>query len=136
MSIETHGLAPSVYQTITASDNISNAIGAMQAFVREGDEEKFATAVALYVASARFRQEPIEQVVGALCRLVEEIEGPKRDSEPILKPSRMHELVFTGILKAFYGDIAVERSRGARAQRKADAPQHRERGTWPRRPED
>lgn len=134
--METHGLAPAVYQTITASENISKVIGAMQAFLREGDEPKFATAVALYVASARFRQEPIERVVGALCRLVEEIEGPKRDSELALQPSRMHELVFTGVLKAFYGDVAVERSRGARAQRKADAPQHRESGTWPRRPDD
>src|SRR5258705_1406634 len=48
------------YERITAHENIAHAIEAMQVFIRKGDVSKFEHAVALYVASARKRQEPIE----------------------------------------------------------------------------
>jgi hypothetical protein len=124
------------YERITAHGNITHAIEAMQAFIRKGDVSKFEYAVALYVASARNRQEPIEKVTGALCALAENLEGPKGEAEILAHPSRMHELIFNGILRAFYGVVAVERADGARAQRKADASQHVESGTWPRRAKD
>lgn len=133
---ESHGLAPEVYQRITAPENTAAAVEAMRAFLREGDESKFETAVALYVAAARFRQEPVEEVASVLCKLAEELEGPRPESDVLLRPTRMHELIFTGVLRAFYGELAYERMRGARAQRKADAPQHVDAGTWPRRPQD
>ena len=133
---DTHGIAPELYQRITAPENTSNAVDAMREFLRAGNETQFETAVALYVASARFRQEPIEQVVSALCLLAEDLEGARDKTEVILRPTRMHELIFTGILRAFYGELAVERARGASAQRRADAPQHVDAGTWPRRPQD
>jgi len=136
MNEPTHGIPPEQYQAITAAENTDHAVEAMRSFLRDGNQDAFATAVGLYVASARYRQEPIETVVAALCMLAEGLEGPRRDADILFRPSRMHELVFTGVLKAFYGEIAVERARGARAQRKADAPQHSERGTWPRRPQD
>ncbi|HJQ55121.1 MAG TPA: hypothetical protein VJ825_14875 [Gemmatimonadaceae bacterium] len=136
MNEPTHGIPPEQYQAITAPENSTNAVEAMRSFLRDGDATTFATAVALYVASARYRQEAIENVVAALCTLAESLEGPRRDAEILFRPSKMHELIFTGVLKAFYGEIAVERARGARAQRKADAPQHSERGTWPRRPDE
>jgi hypothetical protein len=66
--------------------------------------------------------------------LAENLEGPRRENEVRMRPTRMHELIFTGILRAFYGDPAVLRAVGARAQRKADAPQHTKSGTWPRKP--
>jgi hypothetical protein len=131
-----HGIAAELYQRITAPENTSNAIDAMKSFLRDDNEAAFSNAVALYVASARYRQEPIETVTGALCTLCEILEGPRKTGEKFMAPSRMHELLFTGVLKAFYGVVEVERARGARAQRKADAPQHAERGTWPRRPAD
>jgi hypothetical protein len=134
--LETHGIPSELYQRITSPENSSSAIEAMEEFLRDGDESKFEASVALYVASARFRQEPIEQVTAALCTSAEDLEGPRREADIILRPSRMHELIFSGILRAFYGDVAVERARGARAQRKADASQHVESGTWPRRPQD
>jgi hypothetical protein len=133
---DTHGIAPELYQQITAPENISHAVEAMRLFLRDGDESKFESAVALYVAAARYRQEPIEHVTSGLCQLAEDLEGPRQEAEVLLRPSRMHELIFTGILRAFYGDLAVERARGARAQRRADAPQHVDAGTWPRRPQD
>lgn len=131
-----HGIPPDRYEAITAPQNTANAVEAMRSFLRDGDGTTFSNAVALYVASARYRQEPIEAVAAALCNLAEVMEGPRRDAEILFHPTKMHELIFAGVLKAFYGEIAVERARGARAQRKADAPQHTERGTWPRRPEE
>jgi hypothetical protein len=133
---ETHHIPPELYQRIASPENSSNAIDAMLAFLREGDESKFESAVTLYVASARFRQEPIEQVAASLCTLAEDLEGPRREADILVRPTRMHELIFSGILKAFYGEMAVARARGAMAQRKADAPQHVDSGTWPRRPQD
>ena len=133
---ETHNIPPELYQRIASPENSSNAVDAMRVFLREGDESKFESAVALYVASARFRHEPIERVTATLCMLAEDLEGPRREAEVLMRPTRMHELVFAGILKAFYGEIAFARSRGAMAQRKADAPQHVDSGTWPRRPQE
>jgi hypothetical protein len=124
------------YERITAHENITHAIEAMQVFIRKGDVAKFEYEVALYVASARYRQEPIEKVTGALCTLAENLEGPKGEAEILLHPSQMHAMIFNGILRAFYGDVAVDRAFGAQAQRKADASQHVESGTWPRRPKD
>lgn len=135
MNESSHGIPPERYQPITALQNADNAVEAMRAFLRDGNSEAFANAVAIYVASARYRQEPIETVVAALCSIAESLEGPRRDSDVLFAPTRMHELIFTGVLKGFFGEVAVERARGASAQRKADAPQHNEHGTWPRRPE-
>ena len=127
-------LPPEVYEHITASENTEQAVAAMKVFLIQGDEEAFEYAVAVYVASARTRQEPIERVVGALCLLASDLEGPRFENDIRLHPTRMHELLFAGVLRAFYGDPAVLRAVGARAQRKADAPQHTLSGTWPRRP--
>jgi hypothetical protein len=123
-----------LYQDITAPENAETAVEAMQVFIREGNEETFEYAVALYVASAKHRQEAIETIAGALCQLAANLEGPRRENDVLLRPTRMHELIFTGILRAFYGDVAVDRGIGASAQRKADAPQHTQSGTWPRKP--
>ena len=127
-------LPPEVNERITASENTEKAVGAMKVFLEQGDEEAFEYAVAVYVASARTRQEPIERVVAALCLLASDLEGPRSENEILMHPTRMHELLFAGILRAFYGDPAVLRAVGARAQRKADAPQHTISGTWPRKP--
>ena len=103
----------------------------MRKFLAGGDTAAFERAVGLYVASARSRQEPLERVVGALVMLASDVEGPQIDLDTPSGQSRMHELIFSGILRAFYGGVAVERGIGASAQRKADAPQHTKAGTWP-----
>lgn len=137
MNLQTsHGIAPELYQGFTAPESISSAVEAMRDFLRSGDEAKFESAVALYVAAARFRQEPIERVVSALYQQAEDLEGPRFEADLLRRPTRMHELLFTGVLRAFYGDVAVQRALGASAQRKADARQHVVAGTWPRRPQD
>jgi hypothetical protein len=56
------------------------------------------------------------------------------EKDILMRPTRMHQLIFSGILRAFYGDVAVDRAVGAASQRKADAPQHSKSGTWPRPP--
>ena len=108
----------------------------MRVFLRNGDEPAFEYAVAVYVASARHRLEPIEIVTGALGLLAGNLEGPRPEGESFLTPTRLHQLIFNGILRAFYGDIAIDRGMGATAQRKADAPQHTKSGTWPKKPEE
>jgi hypothetical protein len=131
---ETPQIPLELYQHLTASQNTEQTVKAMELFLREGHEEKFEFAVALYVASSRYRQEPIEKVTGALCELAGNLEGPRTDGELLLRPTRLHQLIFNGILRAFYGDEAVDQALGASAQRKADAPQHMQSGTWPKRP--
>jgi hypothetical protein len=121
------------YLQVTAPENTASAIRAMREFLVRHDEATFERAVALYVASARHRQEPIEKVAAALSALAPDVEGPLFNANEPVARSRMHSMIFTGILRAFYGDVAVERGIGASAQRKADAPQHTKAGTWPSR---
>ncbi|MGH7604370.1 MAG: hypothetical protein ACRENK_10285 [Gemmatimonadaceae bacterium] len=46
----------------------------------------------------------------------EKFEIAKRDDDVLLKPSRMHALIFSGILRAFYGDpSSIARSGPARS---------------------
>jgi len=127
-------IPPDLYEALPAPENTAKAIEAMEVFLIQGDERKFEYAVALYVASARHREEPIERVTGALCMLAENLQGPRRAAKRLLHPTQMHELIFNCILRAFYGDVAVDRAIGAGSQRKADAPQHTKSGTWPKRP--
>jgi hypothetical protein len=129
-------IAPELYQHLTAAQNADHVVEAMRLFLLEGDDEKFELAVAVYVASARYRREQIETVAGALAMLAGSVEGPAVDNDLVRRPTRLHQLIFSGILRAFYGDAAVDRALGASAQRKADAPQHTKSGTWPIIPRD
>lgn len=129
-------IPPDLYEHLTAPQNTENAVEAMRVFLRDGNQPAFEYEVAVYVASARHRQEPIETATGVLCLLAGNLEGPGLEGEPPVRPTRLHQLIFGGILRAFYGDVAVDRAIGATAQRKADAPQHTRSGTWPRKPED
>ena len=108
----------------------------MKLFIAQGDRESFQHAVSIYCTAARGRAEQIETVVSALCRLATDIEGPRPEEDVLQGPTDMHGLIFEGILRAFYGDVAVDRASGASAQRKADATQHGMSGTWPKRPPD
>src|SRR5688572_2054959 len=115
-------------------DPSQGALSAMQSFLARGDEPAFVQAVALYCIEARNRNDPVEAILATLCRLGEEVAGPRVDTEQFFRPTRMHALIIAGILRAFYGDAAVDRGLGASAQRKADAPQHNKKGTWPNPP--
>jgi len=108
----------------------------MKVFLSVRDEAAFEHAVALYVSAARAREEPIETVITVLCKLAGGLEGPRLLDERLIHPTTMHALIFGGILRAFYGNATVDRGIGASAQRKADAPQHIEKGSWPKRPAD
>jgi hypothetical protein len=123
-----------VFSQITAPDSVETAVAAMREFLARNDEPAFERAVALYVAAARAREEPIERVAGALAVLASDLGATQVITDLPQRQSRMHQLIFTGILRAFYGDVAVERGIGASAQRKADAPQHVKAGTWPSKP--
>jgi hypothetical protein len=123
-------------EPLTHAEITADTLTAMTTFMSKGDEAAFERAVALYVASARSRKEPIESVLSVCCTLATDLEGPRVVSEGLSNPTKMHALIFAGILRAFYGDVAIDRAIGASAQRRADAPQHVLSGTWPRRPTD
>ena len=122
-----------IVEQLTQPDSVDTAVAAMKLFIEKGDKEKFQNAVAIYCTAACERKEGVETVLAALCHLAADIEGPRPEGLQ-LQPSEMHGLIFSGILRAFYGNAAVDRATGARAQRKADAPQHVTSGTWPRPP--
>lgn len=127
---------PDIRERPTQPDSRTAALEAMKAFLSMRDEAAFEHAVALYVSAARTREEPIETVITVLCQLAAGLEGPHVIDERLVHPTTMHALIFAGILRAFYGDAAVDRGIGASAQRKADAQQHIEKGSWPKRPTD
>jgi hypothetical protein len=128
-------IASDVHDLLLNPPNTAMALEAMQSFIEKGDKAAFKHAVALYVKSARARNESIETVLGVLCTLATDLEGPRvADDGVLLHPTTMHELIFAGILRAYFGTVAVERGIGASSQRKADAPEHVKTGTWPRRP--
>lgn len=128
-------IPPTIHQRLTQPESVEAAIDAMKQFLVEGDRETFQHAVAAYCAGACDRGDEVQTVLGALCRLAEELEGQSPGAEDVLlRPSEMHSLIFAGILRAFYGNAAVDRAAGARSQRRADAPQHVKGGTWPNRP--
>jgi hypothetical protein len=126
-------IPPTIHQLLTQPESVDAAVDAMKLFIAEGDPEAFQHAIAIYCAGACERGDECHLVLGALCRLAADLEGLP-DEGVFLKPSAMHSLIFTGILRAFYGDRAVDLGAGARAQRKADAPQHVHNGTWPKPP--
>ena len=129
-------ISPTIRRKLTRPDSVEAAVDAMKLFIAQGDRETFQHAVSIYCTAARKRAEQIETVVSALCRLATDIEGPRGDEDALQHPTEMHGLIFEGILRAFYGDVAVERASGASAQRKADASQHGKTGTWPKRTAD
>lgn len=132
MSRESTVIPAALREQLVRPPNSDAASAAMALFIAMGDETAFEQAVALYCAGARARQEPVESVLAVLGELNAELERPRHGEKPLLRPSRMHTLIFAGILRAFYGDAAVERELGAMDQRKVDAPQHTKSGTWPK----
>jgi hypothetical protein len=134
MSNQQAEIASDVHELLLNPATTAVALKAMQSFIEKGDEAVFERAVALYVEAARTRGEPIETVLGVLCTLATDLEGPRVAAEVLQLPTTMHGLIFAGILRAFFGDVAVDRGIGASSQRKADAPEHVKTGTWPRRP--
>lgn len=133
----TASIHPTIHRQLTQPETVEAAVAAMKSFVAKGDRETFQAAVAIYCAGACERGDEVQTVLGALCQLATDLEGPTPKAESVqTRPTEMHGLIFSGILRAFYGDPAVDRGTGARAQRKADAPQHVKSGTWPNRPVD
>ncbi len=124
-------IPPELYEHLTNVENVDQVTSAMQTFLDNGDEVTFEYAVALYLASARFRGEPIPKVLGVLTSLSESVQG-----RVLSPPSRLQATIFRGILRAFYGEVAVEGEgeNGARAQGEAGATPPIEPGTWPTSP--
>lgn len=130
-------LPPTIHERLTQPESVEAAVDAMKLFLLKNDRETFQHAVATYCLGACERGDQVQTVLGALCRLAEELEAQSpREEDVLLRPSEMHSLIFAGILRAFYGNAVVDRAAGASSQRRADAPQHVKGGTWPSRPAD
>jgi hypothetical protein len=128
------GVLPEVLRRLTRPES-AVALSAMRLFLSKGDETAFGSAIGDYLTAVRTREEPIEMVLAVCCELAVCLEGqPLVTDDVLMRPTRMHELIFACVLRSFYGEVVVERAIGARAQRKADARQHSQSGTWPRRP--
>ena len=133
----TAAIPPGIREQLARPESVEAAVEAMKSFIAKGDRETFQHAVAVYCTGACERGEQVQTVLGALCLLAADIEGPPPKNEGLLqRPTELHSLIFSGILRAFYGDVIVDRAAGATAQRKADAPQHTKSGTWPKPPVD
>lgn len=97
-----------LYEHLTKAENVDQVASAIRVFLHNGDEETFEYAVALYLASAHFRREPITKVLQVLTNLGEAIEGAV-----LLSPTRLQSSIFRGILRAFYGEVVVEEERAS-----------------------
>lgn len=128
-------LPTDIHQKLSDPPTLEAAVEAMKVFIDKGDPEAFQHAVAVYCAGARERGEQIETVLVALERLAKQVGGPlSRQGVMQTRPTEMHTLIFGGILRAFYGDAAVDREAADAAGRKAEAHKHTVERTWPRRP--
>ncbi len=67
---------PDVREQLTRPEDSAVALEAMKLFISKGDEAAFEQAVALYVSSARTREESIETVPAVCCELATSLEGP------------------------------------------------------------
>jgi hypothetical protein len=106
-----------LFAVIQRDENVARVSGAMRTFVERGDTDSFQRAVAVFVRSARAREEPIERVLGVLEELVDGLEGhPLPGSSE--RETKMRTLVLRGVLLAFYGGEAVEREDSKRQSRR------------------
>lgn len=106
-----------LFAVIQRDENVARVSGAMRAFIERGDTDSFQHAVAIFVRSARAREEPIERVLGVLEELVDGLEGhPLPGSAE--RETKMRTLVLRGVLLAFYGGEAVEREDSKRQSRR------------------
>lgn len=108
MSDTASRIPPALYEHLTNAQSTNRVIGAIKIFLEKGDAVTFEYAVALYLAAARAREEPIDVVLSVLTNLSESIEGTV-----LSPPSYLQTLIFRSILRAFYGEVAVagERTR-------------------------
>lgn len=95
-------IPPELYEHLTTVENVNQVTSAIRAFLDKGDEVTFEYAVALYLAAARFRREPIAKVLTVLTDLGDAIEGLVPSP-----PSHLRASIFRGILRAFYGEVVV-----------------------------
>ncbi len=105
-----------LFEVVAHEDNVHRVLGAMREFIRRGDTAALERAVAIYVRSARTRDEPIEVVLGTLETVADDIE---QDGAPGFKQrdTPLRHALLRGVLLAFYGADIVGREEFARRGR-------------------
>lgn len=91
-----------LFRIIGRAENTTRVSEAMRVFVDRGDRDALERAIALYVRSARARNEPIERVLAVLIELATVREGAAAPHH--LDPSELRQLLLKGVLLAFYGE--------------------------------
>ena len=94
-----------LFRVIGREENTTRVSEAMQVFIERGDGTALENAVALFVRSARAREEPIERVLAVLIELATAREGTAAPHD--LEQSELRRLILRGVLLAFYGDSPV-----------------------------
>ena len=94
-----------LFQVISREENADRVSQAMRAFLDQRDVPKFERAVAVFVRSARARNEPVKRVLAVLIELAEAREGGSYPHDWALTDLRL--VVLRGVLLAFYGDTTV-----------------------------
>lgn len=110
-----------LFRVVSSEENSERVSDAMRAFLTNRDVPRFEQAVAIFVRSARARDEPIERVLAVLIQLAETSEGAGYPHDWTLTDLRL--VLLCGVLLAFYGDTSVaqreegvERRSGERRQ--------------------
>jgi hypothetical protein len=91
-----------LFRAIGHAENSAGVSEAMRVFVDRGEAEALERAVALFVRSARARNEPIERVLAVLIELATGREGTAAPHD--LELSTLRQIILRGVLLAFYGD--------------------------------
>lgn len=94
-----------LFSVIGRDENTARVAEAMCVFLRRGERDAFERAVALFVRSARARNDPIERVLAVLIELATYREGTPAPHDMELSELRL--LILRGVLLAFYGDSPV-----------------------------
>jgi hypothetical protein len=94
-----------LFTVIGRTENTERVSEAMRAFLHRGDAQAFERAIAVFVRSARARNEPVERVLAVLIGLAEALEGAGYPHDWTLTDLRW--VILRGVLLAFYGDTDV-----------------------------
>ena len=94
-----------LFSVIGREENTQRVAQAISVFVERGDRTAFERAIALFVRSARARNDPIERVLAVLIELATEREGAALPHN--LELSELRRLILRGVLLAFFGDSPV-----------------------------
>ena len=111
-----------LFEVVGHADSADRVAEAMRMFLKHGELARFEQAIAVFVRSARARQEPIERVLAVLIELAAAKEGVAYPHDWTLTDLRW--VVLRGVLLAFYGDTSLAKRDSGIERRSGDERRH------------